>query len=586
MRCLSSKRVETNNGEPPLSVRQAIQMKQQLPRMVEPVVKKLWMWPADYVGQVHHVQDADRKISLRCVSTRPAAFVIKWFLTKNECKHVINVAHDSLTNAKIMLVDTDASAPPDFFRKTRNNKFTWLQHDSDEVIQNIAKRVAATLKVPEQAVFHSEALQVLHYSKSEHYYLHTDSSEHHPRFATLLFYLNKPKKGGYTAFPLAQTDRNNIGMAVKPCTGTALLFYNYLPDGTMDGDALHAAMDVVSGEKWAANQWLSLRALSSCLGEGSPSSSAGPSSSSSPSGSGPSSSITPSAPQQQRKGMKNNNGGEQVRYPNLKDYTEDEAAQSSSSAHFSPHSSPSAYLSNGTTTTTMSPHSPTGNRHGHASLGTPNALQGVTAPQFPTSTSRSHPNPHGPLTASGFSTTGSQLTSNTSITTHYPSNTKAGLTGTTIASNPTTKARPASPAQSPCPVSATSAHAMLAGCPSNVAFSNSKPRNLPNADEVSIRVHAPTNLNHHNHNHSLSNETDSVTYLQDVVTTWEAHHTTPTTGDQVPFVSTHQYSPLDALQSPLDLLTPDHTLGGTKHTTYQFTGNGPTPPPPSPTMAQ
>jgi len=76
------------------------------------------------------------------------------------------------------------------------------------------------------------------------------------RFVTLLLYLNEPEAGGQTAFPLAKDESTGEPIFTHPGKGSAVLFYNLLPDGNTDDTTLHAALPVVKGEKWLANFWI------------------------------------------------------------------------------------------------------------------------------------------------------------------------------------------------------------------------------------------------------------------------------------------------------------------------------------------
>ena len=59
--------------------------------------------------------------------------------------------------------------------------------------------------------------------------------------------------GGETSFPKAKIPGSTQeGIKVHPGRGSAVLFYNLLPDGNGDDQALHAALPVRSGEKWYA----------------------------------------------------------------------------------------------------------------------------------------------------------------------------------------------------------------------------------------------------------------------------------------------------------------------------------------------
>ena len=48
------------------------------------------------------------------------------------------------------------------------------------------------------------------------------------------------------------------GVRVAPRKGEAVVWYNYNEDGQIDPRAVHCALPVIRGEKWAANQWCSI----------------------------------------------------------------------------------------------------------------------------------------------------------------------------------------------------------------------------------------------------------------------------------------------------------------------------------------
>ena len=76
------------------------------------------------------------------------------------------------------------------------------------------------------------------------------------RYITLLLYLSdpaSPQAGGETSFPKGQ---GGEGFKVVPKKGSAVLFYNLLPDGNGDDLSLHSALPCVEGEKWLANFWV------------------------------------------------------------------------------------------------------------------------------------------------------------------------------------------------------------------------------------------------------------------------------------------------------------------------------------------
>ena len=72
---------------------------------------------------------------------------------------------------------------------------------------------------------------------------------------TLITCVYPPCEG--TAFPLADTPDQ---LVTEPRKGSALLFYNVLPDGNADVNSLHMGLPVQAGEKWVANLWVGVRA--------------------------------------------------------------------------------------------------------------------------------------------------------------------------------------------------------------------------------------------------------------------------------------------------------------------------------------
>ena len=102
----------------------------------------------------------------------------------------------------------------------------------------------------------AEPFQLVRYLPGQRYDAHYDwGVKPNTRFATLLLYLNTPDVGGATAFPMAN-DTSGQPLMVQPRKGSAVLFYNMLPDGNTDVNSLHAALPVSQGMKWIANIWI------------------------------------------------------------------------------------------------------------------------------------------------------------------------------------------------------------------------------------------------------------------------------------------------------------------------------------------
>lgn len=54
----------------------------------------------------------------------------------------------------------------------------------------------------------------------------------------------------------------NMGKAVKPSKGDAILFWSMKVGGELDGGSSHAGCPVVRGEKWTATKWMHVSSLS------------------------------------------------------------------------------------------------------------------------------------------------------------------------------------------------------------------------------------------------------------------------------------------------------------------------------------
>ncbi|XP_022353979.1 transmembrane prolyl 4-hydroxylase [Enhydra lutris kenyoni] len=188
----------------------------------------------------------------------------------------------------------------------RNSHHTWLYQGegAHHVMRAIRQRVLRLTRLSPEIVELSEPLQVVRYGEGGHYHAHVDSGPVYPeticshtklianesvpfetscRYMTVLFYLNNVTGGGETVFPVADNrtydemsliqddvdlrdtrrhcDKGNL--RVKPRQGTAVFWYNYLPDGQgwvgdVDDYSLHGGCLVTSGTKWIANNWINV----------------------------------------------------------------------------------------------------------------------------------------------------------------------------------------------------------------------------------------------------------------------------------------------------------------------------------------
>ncbi|XP_072034347.1 prolyl 4-hydroxylase subunit alpha-2-like [Amphiura filiformis] len=141
--------------------------------------------------------------------------------------------------------------------RVSNIAWLWEVFDKADELGKILPRVedCSNLKTGHDA---SEALQVANYGLGGHYHPHLDDQtegvqEGHQgmgkRIATVLYYLSDVEAGGATVFI-------NAGIRVPPVKGSAVIWYNYLKNGELDRQTLHAGCPVLMGYKWASNLWI------------------------------------------------------------------------------------------------------------------------------------------------------------------------------------------------------------------------------------------------------------------------------------------------------------------------------------------
>mmetsp|Transcript_40660 Transcript_40660/g.90414 ORF Transcript_40660/g.90414 Transcript_40660/m.90414 type:complete len:260 (-) Transcript_40660:572-1351(-) len=200
------------------------------------------------------------------LSWSPRAFLLKGFLSDEECDHLINKAKPHMLKSSVVDNETGKSVDSNI----RTSTGTFFPKAADEVVARIEKRVAQVSMIPME---HQEGLQILHYQDGQKYEPHFDYF-HDPvnarpenggqRVATILMYLTTVDEGGETVFPNADkkstgpewSDCAKKGLAVKTVRGDALLFYSLKPDGSNDPASLHGSCPVIKGQKWSATKWI------------------------------------------------------------------------------------------------------------------------------------------------------------------------------------------------------------------------------------------------------------------------------------------------------------------------------------------
>lgn len=192
-----------------------------------------------------------------------------------------NSDNDSKDNA-----NNNHPSNPNHIHTSNDNNFTTVPNvacKDQPIVQRIKDKIALFTTVPST---NSEDLQLLHYTPGQFYKVHHDYIQAHtylpcgPRILTFFLYLNDVEEGGGTRFTNLSSsssfshendedededEGDGIGMIgdviVQPERGKALLWPSVLNEdlNAKDGRTMHEAMEVLKGEKYAANAWLHLR---------------------------------------------------------------------------------------------------------------------------------------------------------------------------------------------------------------------------------------------------------------------------------------------------------------------------------------
>uniref|UniRef100_A0A7S2X9L4 Fe2OG dioxygenase domain-containing protein n=1 Tax=Lotharella oceanica TaxID=641309 RepID=A0A7S2X9L4_9EUKA len=217
----------------------------------------LHMWDADYIGQEHLVESPEdghpMQLKLKVISLRPRVFYVGEIITEQEVQHIMQLSKLKVKRSAV------GNAGEGFLTDTRTSRTAWLRRDVSPEMDRIFSRFAKVLNIPDERLTHhrnAENLQVVTYGPGQKYSPHHDFNDKGSppqRFLTLFIYLKPADTEGGTGFPLAFGRK---GMKVQPRAGSAVLWYNMLPDGNADEMSLHEGMPVGSGEKWGCNLWV------------------------------------------------------------------------------------------------------------------------------------------------------------------------------------------------------------------------------------------------------------------------------------------------------------------------------------------
>jgi len=179
-------------------------------------------------------------------------------LNAEECQHIITLAEPQMGQSAVFGYEQ-----VQLFAGRTSSSALLAENEDDPVVKAIKQRVAAQINQP---LANMEPLQCVRYYPLQEYQPHYDTidanteigqqevAQQGQRAYTVLIYLNNDFEGGYTYFP-------TLDLRIEPALGKALVFKSLNADGTINPDSLHAGLPVISGTKYAANLWISNKAL-------------------------------------------------------------------------------------------------------------------------------------------------------------------------------------------------------------------------------------------------------------------------------------------------------------------------------------
>jgi prolyl 4-hydroxylase len=194
----------------------------------------------------------DREVQVIAAAQDPRLIVFGNLLSAEECEAMIEAARPRLARSLTVAVHDGTEQ----LHEDRTSHGMFFVRAENELVARIETRIARLLGWP---VENGEGLQVLQYLPGAQYKPHHDYFEPGEsgtpvlvkrggqRVATLIMYLNEPKRGGATVFP-------ELRMEVVPRRGHAVFFSYNRPHASTR--TLHGGAPVLEGEKWIATKWL------------------------------------------------------------------------------------------------------------------------------------------------------------------------------------------------------------------------------------------------------------------------------------------------------------------------------------------
>jgi prolyl 4-hydroxylase len=203
-------------------------------------------------GAANGLRLGDRDVRVIAAMKVPQVVVFAGLLDAAECDELVALAGARLARSETVELGSGASE----VNAARTSDGMFFARGETPLVARLEARIAELLRWP---VENGEGMQVLRYGPGAEYKPHYDYFDPAQpgtramlqrggqRVATLVMYLNTPRRGGATTFP-------DAGLEVMPERGNAVFFGYDRPHP--DSRTLHGGAPVLEGEKWVATKWL------------------------------------------------------------------------------------------------------------------------------------------------------------------------------------------------------------------------------------------------------------------------------------------------------------------------------------------
>ena len=208
---------------------------------------------------VSNLGNTQNDFKVEKLHSNPDIFLIKNFLTEEECDHIIKIGDPHIKRSEVCgkggskAHKSRTSMTAHIGKKFLNNS------NPDKVLLGILKKASQYGGLPEENI---EPIQLVRYHPGQYFNKHYDYLDRrNPHYAkniekngqreqTFFIYLNNvpDKEGGKTHFP-------KIGKTFQGKKGEAIFWRNMI-DGKEDKNTLHSGTELKNGIKYGLNVWV------------------------------------------------------------------------------------------------------------------------------------------------------------------------------------------------------------------------------------------------------------------------------------------------------------------------------------------